>query len=259
VSPIANRAARPPAGVKIPATAPGKVCPNTGDTSANRREAVHGARRRGGLGGLPPAPYHRLSLRGDLMSSTFDVYAVADERLKQVVGSRDKALADAIVASQEHLLSSVDEIDEESELKAADALRELIDGQLSGDGGGYLYGYALKAICAHIGQELPEISGVAGASDWMNEVDGVLESKGLPMTLNALVYGGSPVEIPEPDDYPFIGKWDASKVPAALASFRAADLSDVEDDEIAETITQMRQWLEAAAQKAGTSLIGFLY
>jgi hypothetical protein len=191
------------------------------------------------------------------MSSGINVYAVPMERLKQAVGSRDQAIIDAIVAGQKGFLSSIDDIDEEAELRCADAVAELLNGELSEDAPGYLYGYAVEAICSHVGETLPNICPIAGASDWIEEVDALLEGKGIPVRLNGLVYGGSPVPIPEPDDYPFIGKWTAAELAAAKAAFEAADLTDV-DPEMAETLQQMRDWVEAAAKNPGTSLVGFL-
>ena len=191
------------------------------------------------------------------MSSGINVYAVTLERLKQVVGSRDQAAIDAIVKGHEDFLSSIDDIDEEAELTCADAVAELINGDLSEDAPGYLYGYAVEAICSHVGEELPNVCPIAGASDWIEEVDALLEDKGIPVRLNGLVYGGSPVSIPEPDDYPFIGKWTTDELASAKTAFESADLTNV-DPEMAETLQQMRGWIEAAAKKPGVSIVGFL-
>jgi hypothetical protein len=191
------------------------------------------------------------------MSSAINVYAVSIERLKQVVGSRDRSAVDAIVADLEHFLSTIDDIDEDAEMTCAEAVAELVNGETSDDAPGYLYGYALEAICAHVGEELPNICPIAGASDWIEEVDAVLKRKGIPVRLSGLVFGGSPVPIPEPDDYPSIGKWPAAEVPGALKAFQSLDVTDI-DDEMAETLAQMRGWLEAAAKTPGASVIGFL-
>lgn len=191
------------------------------------------------------------------MSSAINVYAVSLERLKEVVGSRDQAMIDAIVEAHEDFLDSIDEIDEDLELTCADAVAKLINGELSEEVPGYLYGYAIEAICAHIGEELPNICPIAGASDWIEEVDALLERKGIPVGLNQLVYGGAPVPIPEPDDYPFIGKWTPTELPAAKAAFAGADLTDV-DPEMAETMQQIRNWVEAGAKEPTVAVIGFL-
>ena len=191
------------------------------------------------------------------MSSSINVYAVPLERLRQVVGSRDQTVIDAIVEGHEDFLSSIDDIDDDAELSCADAVAELINGELSEDAPGYLYGYAVEAICSHVGEALPNICPIAGASDWIEEVDALLEGKGIPIRLNGLVYGGSPVSIPEPDDYPFIGSWSAAELAAAKTAFDNADLTDV-DPEMAETLQQMRRWVEAAANGPGVSTVGFL-
>src|SRR5687768_10056766 len=114
------------------------------------------------------------------MSSAINVYAVPVGRLAEVVGSRDRAVIDAIVEGQADFLESIDNIHEEAEMSCAEAVAELINGEVSEDGPGYLYGYALEAICRHVGEELPNMGPISGSSDWIEEVDGVLEGKGIP-------------------------------------------------------------------------------
>ena len=53
------------------------------------------------------------------------------ERLKQVLGSRDQAVIDAIVEGREHFLSSIDDIDDDVVLTCGDAVAELVNGELS--------------------------------------------------------------------------------------------------------------------------------
>jgi hypothetical protein len=191
------------------------------------------------------------------MSSAINAYAVPLDRLKQVVGSGDQATIDAIVAGHKAFLSSIDDIDDEATITCADAVADLVNGEIVENVPGYLYGYGLEAICAHIGEELPNICPIARATAWIKGVDALLESKGVSVRLTTLVFGGSPVPIPEPDDYPGIGEWSASEVPAALAALRSLDLTGV-DEEMAETFAQIRGWLEEAAKRPGVSIIGFL-
>jgi hypothetical protein len=84
---------------------------------------------------------------GANMSLSINVYAVSLEQLKQVVGSHDQAIIDAIVEGHEDFLSTIDDIDVDAKLTCADAVAELINGELSEDAPGYLYGYAVEAIC----------------------------------------------------------------------------------------------------------------
>src|SRR5688572_30061782 len=173
------------------------------------------------------------------MGSAINVCAVPLGRLREIVGSRDRAVIDAVVEGQADFLQSIDDIDEETEMSCAEAVAERVNGEVSEGGPGYLYGYALEAICWHVGEELPNMGPISGASDWIEEVDGVLEGKGIPVRLSELVYGGSPVEIPEPDDYPGIGEWSAEQVAAARAAFAGAELGDL-DEEMREMLGQIR-------------------
>jgi hypothetical protein len=191
------------------------------------------------------------------MSVGLNVYAVSLERLKQIVGSRDQAMIDAIVEGHEDFLSSIDDICKDAELTCVDVVAELINGELSENTLCYLYGYAFEAICSHVAEELPNICPISGASDWIEEVDALLEGKDIPIRLNELVFGGSPVPIPEPDDYPSIGKWTAAELAAARVAFEATDLTDVEPD-MAETLQQIRDWVAVASKKPGAAVVGFL-
>lgn len=191
------------------------------------------------------------------MSTAINVYALPLGTLQQAVGSGDSSLLDAIMEEQAEFLESIDAIDEDAEATCADALAELVHGEVSEDVPGYLYGYALQALCAHLGETLPNICPIAGASEWIGKVDGVLEGMGIPLRLSMLVQGGSPVAIPEPEDYPFIGMWQAEGIAAALAGFRGLAMGSLES-EMAETLGQLRGWVEAAAGTRGSSLIGFL-
>ncbi len=191
------------------------------------------------------------------MSSTLNVYAVSMSQLKQVLGSANQALIDAIFASEGDWLESINDIDDEAGFSCEDAIGFLIHGAINQECPGYLYGYGLEVICAHIGTRLPEISGISGAYDWIQEVDAVLNEHGVPISLNDLVYTGSPVPIPQPDDYPVIGKWDAHTIAPALDAMRSIDLSQLDYD-AKSTLVQMQGWLEATLKTPDRCVIGFL-
>ncbi len=193
------------------------------------------------------------------MSSTLNIYAVAFDRLKQVPGSGDRRLAEAIGADLEYFLSQVDELRDEEEPAPScrEAVAQILEGAPLAPHLGYLYGYALEAICAHLGRELPNVPAISRASAWIDGVDEFLRGNGVPVRLSGLVYGGCPVDIPPPDDYPCIGSWPPPVIPGALAAIRRVGLAGVGYD-TAETITRVRGWLEAAAADPGVGLIGFL-
>ena len=191
------------------------------------------------------------------MSSAINVYALRLDQLTQLLGSRNASAIRTINEAHSYFLSNVDAIDDQAGMTCAQAVAELINGESSKDGPGYLYGYALEAVCAHVGRELPNICPIAGASSWIEEVDAFLESKGIPIRLSKLVQWGSPVPIPEPDDYPSIGYWSSDEIPPSIRAFAAADLSGAENDMV-ETLSQLRSWLQSAAKDPQAMVIGFL-
>lgn len=193
------------------------------------------------------------------MGSTFRVYAVPFGRLKRVPGSRDRALADAIAVEHADRFADVDDLaDEEEDVPTCrEALDRLVDGEIRADDPGYVYGYVLEAVCSHLGRELEGVSGISGASGWIDPVDTFLRSRGFPLELVGLVFGACPVEFPTPDDAPYIGSWPPEAIPAALESIRAVDESG-EDFDVAETVGLIRRWLEAAAEEPDCGIVGVL-
>lgn len=191
------------------------------------------------------------------MSNSINVYAVELSRVDAIIGSCDQSLIDAIVREHEAFLSSIDDIDSDSELTCADAVADLINGESADDAAGYIYGYASEAIYSHLGETLPNICSVVGASEWLDKVDAVLETNGIPVRLNLLVYRGSPIAIPEPDDYPFIGSWTTEEIAAAKTAFENADMTDSESDMLG-ILNQVRGWVVVAAKNKDCSIVGFL-
>ncbi len=199
------------------------------------------------------------------MSATLNVYAISFERLRRVPGSRDSALVGAIGAELEDFLGQIDRLrDDPDEDEEADevptcleAVGQIVDGAPLLSHLGYLYGYAFEAICAHLGRELPGISGIVGTWDWAGEVDEVLRGGGMPVGLNDLIFGRCPIQIPAPDDVPCLGSWPPEVIPGALQAIRSLDLDGL-DPEMTDTIAQVRRWLEAAAEEPGLGLVGVL-
>lgn len=192
------------------------------------------------------------------MSSSISVYAVSLADLKRVAGSGDQALIDAATRAREWFLSTIDDIDDEAPIRCAQALADIVNSRVSEEAPGYLYGYALEAICGHLGRELPNICGITGSTRWMEKVDATLKRRGITIQLNELLYRGSPVPIPaEPDDYPFIGYWTSVQIATALFAIRAGDRSEL-DNEMAETFKEIEGWLAAASESPNAAIVGFL-
>jgi hypothetical protein len=194
------------------------------------------------------------------VSSTITVYAVPFDRLRRVPGSRDPGLAEAVGTEFGYFLSRIDELkkdEDEGVPTCREAVGQIVAGAALSPRLGYLYGYALEAICAYLGRELPAVHAISRAAAWVDGVDDLLHGRGVPVRLSDLVYGGCPVAIPPPDDSPCIGSWPPRVIPAALGAIRGAGLAGL-DHESAGTLAQVRGWLEAAAEDPGDGLVGFL-
>ncbi len=191
------------------------------------------------------------------MSLTIDVYAISLDRLDQVLGSCDQLLLDAILANHSDEQTLQGELDDSVEFTTADGISDLIFGLTDENCPGCFYGYGLMAICAHIGKELPNISGIAGAFAWMDKIDAALIAKSIPLSLQDLVTAGAPVSIPMAEDWPTIGVWYPETIQAGWEAIQAHQL-DREDMNVDEMITQFRGWLEMVPRDSDTCIVGFM-
>lgn len=191
------------------------------------------------------------------MSEAIHVYAVPLENLKQLLGSGAIKAAATICRLQADRLAAVDDIDDEAEMTCADAVTELITGRISNSESRHLYGYALEAICCSLGTELPNICPISAGSTYIEDGDRMLQQKRVPLQLTDLVFGGGPVDIPRPDDYPFIGWWPAEQIAQAAIALRTIDATGL-DRHMAELLEQIRSWVTQTARLPRHSLVGFL-
>jgi hypothetical protein len=191
------------------------------------------------------------------MSYAITPYAVSLDRLKKVIGCGDKVLLGEILSQQAEFFADIDMIDEDCEFHCSDALTGLVLGEINDDIPAYLYGYAFRALCAHMGKELLGISGISGTYEWITEIDAAQEANGVRLQLADLVYSGSPIAIPIPDDFPSIGSWSEKKILPALDDFQTVDFSTIDRD-VADTMKQMKTWLAITSKIPEASIIGFL-
>lgn len=194
------------------------------------------------------------------MSLSINVYAIQMDRIKNLVGSKDKAVISAITQEFKYFFSGVDDIDPKAGLTCAGALEQLINGDMSDDAPGYLYGYAFESLCAYAGEELSNICPIAhaDAENWIRMIDVVLEKEAVAVRLSRLLFGGCPISIPEPYDFPYIGHWTPARLDQAKEVIQTADLSH-QDSDIDKTLKQMKEWVEAGTKKADITIVGFLF
>jgi hypothetical protein len=152
-----------------------------------------------------------------------------------------------------------DDEDEEEptrELTTGAALAHLILGGKPDPAVGYKYGYALSMLCEHIGTVPEHDSWCTIRSAAFDAVDEVLETIGVPpaefTTHKFLVNRGSPVAIPEPDDFPYIGYLERDEIRKLLGRLDPAKVEaairDADEQEWLRTaIDELRSWLELCA------------
>lgn len=191
------------------------------------------------------------------MSQSIRTYAVPVQLMKRVIHGRSQGLYDAVVACSPEFITRIDDINPDSEFTCAMAIASLVNGDVSREIPPYLYGYALEAICFYVGVRLNPIEHLHVPGEWIKQVDNIMEKKKLPVFLSALVYSGSPVVIPAPTDYPYIGKWLPREIKPAIDAFASIPVNTIEPG-VARVFGQMFEWLKAASVKPDNSIIGFL-
>ncbi len=200
------------------------------------------------------------------MSSSITVYVVSFDQLARVRGSGDRALVNSVVASSEYLFSQVDAMndnpdpDDDPIPTCREALTRFVNGDDLGKvprSHGYVYGYALEGLCSYLGEALEPISSISRSGAWIETIDRFLVELEVPLSLTDLVFGGSPIPIPEPNDCPAIGRWSPEQVARALRPLRGVLVEEPEDDP-GSTLLLVRGWVEAAAGQPGSGLVGFL-
>ncbi len=174
--------------------------------------------------------------------------------VERAFGSQDAALVSAIADEFADLFEQDRfDADDEDELTLELALHEIVEGKPLREGYGSKYGYVLKMLCWHLGKHLPNAHFSSMDSDWADEVDRGLSRAGVPPETLALswhlIYRGSPVAIPEPDDFPAIGYLRAVEVTPALRALESANLAALEP-EVREAVRELIGWLEECSRSA---------
>ena len=159
------------------------------------------------------------------MSYSLVPYLVDLEKLRRVMGSKDDVLLKSVLSNigdEDETSDDAEgdndedvEEDEEEEISMTRAVTDLISGNKPVDGSGHVYGYALENICNTIGTRL-------GADEWCGIRWEVLEATGVE---TLLVTSGSPVPLPEIDDFPTIGFLTLDETEKMLASVKEDGLT----------------------------------
>jgi predicted DNA-binding WGR domain protein len=154
-------------------------------------------------------------------------YAVDLAAVKKTIGSGNAVLAKRLAKSEASELEQIDDVDfDEGLTRAADVLRRLIVEGAPAETDeeetpGYKFGYALEVVCRSLGEWLPNSAFSAMGSEYFETLDRALEKAKSKRKVASIVFRGSPVRLPEIEDFPAIGWLSADEVQAWRAELQA--------------------------------------
>jgi hypothetical protein len=188
----------------------------------------------------------------DPMSYGITPVAVRLSQVEQAFGCRDDLL-NRLISEQFDYRFDRDRTDpdDEDEPTLKQAFNEILDGTPLRRNYGHKYAYILEMLCLHFGAQLPNQNFTAMDSSWADTVDLGLTTAGVPeeqlRMINHVMYRGSPIRIPEPDDFPSIGYLRGAEIGPALGALETANLSSL-DSEVRKAIGEVKGWLEVCSR-----------
>lgn len=146
------------------------------------------------------------------MSYSIACYAVELDALQKSCGSDDETLlAELHTKFADQIAENDDWFEEEISDGAptlGEALSHLIRGEVLDGEHGFQYGYALEVLSNHFGESIEDDVFQSMSGGWFWD---------LPETIQSLIKAGSPVQIPEIDDFPTVGFKSLQTIKSELA------------------------------------------
>ncbi len=190
------------------------------------------------------------------MSYILTPIAVDLKQVAGVIGSRNKRLVAALLKEFGDDFEQIDAMaadyadDGEEATTVRDALTQMVMGEPYNEAVGFVYGYTLEYICRHFGELLPNGEWSAMRSEWAEKADRALKAAGVGekvLRLSRLMSRGSPVPLPEIEDFPGIGYMDLPEIEAALAALPEDKLAAVKEKELRAALAEVLGWLQTCA------------
>lgn len=182
-------------------------------------------------------------------------YAVDIDKLVALCGSGDDRTRRMVSGRFRERISQLnldlDWSNERGQPSVFEAIRHLVMGdEKTLDGA--MYGYGLKFIVEFLGQALDNAPFYPCPARHLSEtVDPQLAQAGATIRMTDLAFGGAPVPIPLPDDFPAIGHWTAEQVSANVEPLRTATGASAE-------LKTIVAWLDQAVA-SGQGIVGFYH
>jgi hypothetical protein len=207
------------------------------------------------------------------MSTALQVYAVPFARLKALRSGQEQPLLATMLRDRAEEIEQIDRntqenVAEELEgypefLGCGTALQLVFTGASLNAELGAVYIRAYHLICeALAGNPVGEWSPIARSGDFFQRLDGWLKECGTGVTLLNLTCRGPVLNIPEAIDFPSVGYWTPREVDQGARSLHCMATSwwpwsrRVPPADLADSVAEIRGWLEVARQSVEYALVG---
>jgi hypothetical protein len=188
------------------------------------------------------------------MSYGIMAYAIDLDEIRAVIGSRSQQALETYEADFAHDAAAIDEFledhAEEGEGEplptARDALRQLIMGEPMDERVGFAYAYCLKYLCDAHGEFLDNGAWYSVRTAFLEQVQNALDGAGVaPETISVarLTAGGSPIAIPDVEEWPGIGFLARDAIRGALDSLARVNPAEIADGHVRDSVKQLTEWL----------------
>lgn len=207
------------------------------------------------------------------MSTTLQVYAVPFARLKALRSGQEQPLLAAILRDRAEDIEQIDQktqenVAEELEgypdfLGCGTALQQVFMGASLKPELGAVYIRAYHLICeALAGNPVGEWSPIARSGVFFQRLDGWLKECATGITLLNLTCRGPVLDLPEAIGFPSTGYWTPKEVDQGARSLQRKATNwwpwsrRVPPTDLADSLADIRGWLEVARQNVGYGLVG---
>lgn len=190
-------------------------------------------------------------------------YAVG-EPVWQALGCRSEEMVDLLEWDAGDLIEFLDEAlatprpGQPPLPDARTALRQLVMGEPLDQRAGVAYAYWFKQMCES-GEFLRNDAWMPIRMAFFDDVEQALRRLGVTgVSVRDIVFGGLPIPLPPPDDFPGMGCTPAKEARVLLERLSGVDLSSEPDRYVREAIEQLTGWLRTCADR-GLDLVCFYH
>ena len=170
-----------------------------------------------------------------------------------ILGCRSEEMVRLLEWGAEDLIEFLDEVlatprpGEPPLPDARTALRQLVMGEPLDRRAGVAYAYWFKQMCES-GEFLRNDAWLPIRMAFFDDVEQALRRLGVTgVSVQDIVFGGLPIPLPPPDDFPGMGYTAAADAQTLLERLSAADLSREPDRDVRKAIEQLAGWLRTCA------------